>query len=508
MEKGFTFLEFHNKKQRNRQFFVPLPAIMNRLCFTRYIILFLLLATTARAEVMENVPADSLLQLSRLYYQEDRLIEALDLATLSLRQAKKESNRNVYMAGLANIAGIYGVFKDYDRADHYFKLCLQEAIALKEEDMMARCYSNLTMTSCMLGNTNQARHYLGMQNRCRMKDSVRQHFFFLSNQGKVAACEGKWRQAYYFAEQARRYAANHQMGLMYEASEVGEMAGASESLGDDSLTVALYREMLEMVMKVGDMKGASRAYDHLANVYLRLNNPIQAAIYRERSVRLNDSVFNTQDFNRVKERLSDFEEEQKAEQISLLHGRITQQLLVIGLIVVLLVAVVIMSVILIRRNRSLIAAYQVLVEKNREDIRRNKENTRTNEGEHLPEEQHRQLLEAIEKVMDADEMICNPDFDLAALCTQVDSNAKYVSWVINDHYRLNFKALLNKYRIQLASKRLADEENYGNLTIQAIAESVGYKSQTNFIQTFKSIVGMTPSTYQKIAKQEQYTLKL
>ena len=32
---------------------------------------------------------------------------------------------------------------------------------------------------------------------------------------------------------------------------------------------------------------------------------------------------------------------------------------------------------------------------------------------------------------------------------------------------------------------------------------MGYKSQTNFIQTFKGIIGMTPSTYQKIARGQE-----
>ena len=474
---------------------------MNKYDIFRYFSIIWLWACPIMAEA-GDIPADSLLALSRECYQDDRLVEALDYATRTLRQAKKEGNPVTYMTGLANIAGIYGVFKDYDRAHHYFQLCLKQALRLHDADMTARCYSNLSMTSCMLGRIDSAKHYLALQERHPMKDSVRQHFFLLSNRGKIAAAEQQWKQAFNFAKLAREYAKRQNMGMVYEASEIGQMAGSAENMDNDSLTVSLYREMLEMVIEVGDMKGASRAYEHLANVYRRLGKMQQAAYYQEQMRKLDESVFNAQDFNRAKEELSTFEEEMKAEQISLLNGRITQQLLVIGIIVVLLVAVIIMAIILVRRNRSLRAAYEVLVEKNKESIRQNKETCKGTEGEHLPTEQHQQLLMAITQVMNNDDTICNADFDLSTLCTLVDSNAKYVSWVINDHYHLNFKALLNKYRIQLASKRLADKENYGNLTIQAIAESVGYKSQTNFIQTFKSIVGMTPSTYQRLARQE------
>lgn len=449
-----------------------------------------------------QLTADSLMARSKQCYQDDQLIESLDYATQTLRQAKKEGNDSIYMAGLAHVASIYGVFKDYDKAHQYFRLCLEQAQLLKNSDMVSRCYSNLTMTSCMLEHIESAKYYLELQKRHITTDTLRHQFFYLSNQGKVAAAEGNWPQAVIFAKQAREHAVKHGLGIIYEASEVGQMADGYEHMGNDSMTVALYKEMLQMVLEIGDMKGASRAYEHLADVYRKTGNMQMAAYYQEMSVRLTDSVFNNCDFNRVKERLTGFEEEQKAEQISLLNGRINMQLLVIALIIVLLFVVIVMSIVLVRRNRSLQTAYQVLAEKNKETVRQTKEPLRQAEGEHLPPEQHQQLLAAIEGVMQRDDIICNPDFDLAALCTQVGSNAKYVSWVINDHYHLSFKALLNNYRIRLASKRLADEANYGHLTIHAIAESVGYKSQTNFIQTFKSIVGMPPSIYQKMVRHD------
>ena len=471
----------------------------------RFFLFFLLwMGGCQLAGASAKLTADSLMTRSKQCYQDDQLIEALDYATQALRQAKKEKNESIYMAGLAHVASIYGVFKDYDKAHQYFRLCLEQAKMLKDSDMISRCYSNLTMTSCMLEHIDSAKYYLELQKHNIAADTLRHQFFYLSNQGKVAAAEGDWQQAVTFAKQARDHAARHGMGIIYEASEVGQMADGYNHMGNDSMTVALYQEMLQMVLEIGDMKGASRAYENLADVYRKLGDGKMAAHYQEMSVRLNDSVFNNRDFIRVKERLTGFEEEQKAEQISLLHGRIIVQLLVIALIIVLLISVIVMSIVLIRRNRSLLTAYQVLAEKNMESVRQNRAPAaKQNEGEHLPLEQHQQLLTAIEEVMQLDDIICNPDFDLAALCTQVGSNAKYVSWVINDHYHLSFKALLNNYRVRLASKRLVDEVNYGNLTIQAIAESVGYKSQTNFIQTFKSIVGMPPSIYRKMVLQNE-----
>ena len=40
---------------------------------------------------------------------------------------------------------------------------------------------------------------------------------------------------------------------------------------------------------------------------------------------------------------------------------------------------------------------------------------------------------------------------------------------------------------------------YSNHTIQAVSESVGFKSTSNFVIAFKKVMGVTPSAYQKLA---------
>lgn len=99
--------------------------------------------------------------------------------------------------------------------------------------------------------------------------------------------------------------------------------------------------------------------------------------------------------------------------------------------------------------------------------------------------------------------ISNPDFSLNALADAVGSNTRYVSWVINDTYGKNFKTMLNEYRIKEACRRLLDTEHYGNMTIQAIYEEVGYTNNVSFIRAFKKVNGMTPSEYQRQCKLEE-----
>lgn len=465
---------------------------------------FSLQAGTAR------VDADSLMTLAMQCFGDDQLVEALNYTTEAQQQARREDNHATYLKSLDLIAKIYGVFKDYDKAHHYFLQCYERAGELGDTEMTARAVSNLTMTSCMLGDVAQARHFLSLQSKSVQKDMVRHRYFYLANQGKVAQLEGEHHQSLYFHQQARECAVSHHMGIAYEAAEVGEIASIYERLGDYTSALSHYLEMLALARDANDSKGMSRAYSHLAKAYRTSGDTARAVHYQDLSVQLDDSIFNAQLFNKAKGRLNAFEEMQKQEEISLLNNRITMQWAIIVVFAILLLAVIIMTVILRRQKTSLQEAYQVLVEKNKADIRKSMvpqspvaaapdESDETSQAPLLPAEQRQQLLDAVVAVMCQEETISDPSFDLARLCTLVGSNSKYVSWVINDTYQKPFKSLLNEYRVRLASIRLADRENYGQLTIQAIGESVGYSSQANFIAAFKRIVGMTPSAYQRFS---------
>ena len=123
-------------------------------------------------------------------------------------------------------------------------------------------------------------------------------------------------------------------------------------------------------------------------------------------------------------------------------------------------------------------------------------------GSRLSDEDKRQLLSRIQQVMDTSDEIYSPDFSLERLAMLSGSKYKYVSQVINEHYQQNFNNFLNSYRIKEACKRMSDVENYGNFTIEAISESVGFKSRSTFVSSFKRITGLTPSQYQRLASKE------
>lgn len=97
-------------------------------------------------------------------------------------------------------------------------------------------------------------------------------------------------------------------------------------------------------------------------------------------------------------------------------------------------------------------------------------------------------------------MICDSGFSLSQLAEHTGYSYKQLSQVINDKTGNNFKTMLSERRIKEACRRLIDQKQYGNYTIEHIARSVGFQSRSHFSVCFKTVVGISPSDFQRNAR--------
>ena len=156
------------------------------------------------------------------------------------------------------------------------------------------------------------------------------------------------------------------------------------------------------------------------------------------------------------------------------------------------------------RNRSLFEKNRQMLEMEREEQALRKEVMEKYSRSNLSDEQKETLVFRIQEILSNPANICQPEFTLARLAKQADSNTTYVSQVINERYGQAFSNVLSSYRIKEACRRITDEtDKFGNMTIEGIATSVGFKSRTAFINAFKREVGLTPSEYLRMALSKQ-----
>jgi len=168
-----------------------------------------------------------------------------------------------------------------------------------------------------------------------------------------------------------------------------------------------------------------------------------------------------------------------------------------------LMGVIVFSVILLLLLVLLFINYRKVQEQNRQLYAKSLEMIRADEVKReliernhtMDEDKMSDLMQRVFIVMETNEEIYSPDFSLPRLAELVGDKRNNVSEVINQRYKTNFNGLLNEYRIKEACRRFNDPDQYGNLTIEAVGQSVGFKSRSAFSTVFKQNVGLTPSDY-------------
>lgn len=151
--------------------------------------------------------------------------------------------------------------------------------------------------------------------------------------------------------------------------------------------------------------------------------------------------------------------------------------------------------VLYSRNRQLVNSNQLLLPVDEDSTG---EDSSKQKNTDLPEG----IVDSIIKIMENTEVICNKGFSMTQLCYLSGYNRTYVSRAIREKWGTNFNGLLNSYRIKEACKRMSDTKAYSNLTIEAIADSLGYASRSNFSTVFKRTTGMSAAEYIKRNKEE------
>ncbi|MCC8117931.1 MAG: AraC family transcriptional regulator [Bacteroidales bacterium] len=256
------------------------------------------------------------------------------------------------------------------------------------------------------------------------------------------------------------------------------------------------------------------SHRYLMQLYTLKKQYDSAAYHQNMYLTLSDSLMKTSVFIETTNNWNDMPHEASTQKIHGLEDTISLQKAMLWGFGMLIIMIVVVGFIIYRNQLSLRKKDREIYERNKElvDLERRHESEEkradhdqeSTNTEDVPknDEALAGLSQRIVRLMENTEEYCNPEFSLQMLAQLLNSNTKYVSQAINDYLGQNFRGLVNEYRVKKARQRLTENPTYANFTIQAIAESVGYKSAANFIAVFKKITGLTPAHYQKMAKED------
>tara|TARA_R110000787_G_scaffold32138_12_gene84968 strand:+ start:5030 stop:6712 length:1683 start_codon:yes stop_codon:yes gene_type:complete len=91
----------------------------------------------------------------------------------------------------------------------------------------------------------------------------------------------------------------------------------------------------------------------------------------------------------------------------------------------------------------------------------------------------------------------NNELNLNSLANDLETNANYLSKIINYYKGVNFSNYINELRIEYAILLLENNTTIRKYSIKGIAEEVGYKNAESFSKAFHKKTGLKPSNYIK-----------
>ena len=104
------------------------------------------------------------------------------------------------------------------------------------------------------------------------------------------------------------------------------------------------------------------------------------------------------------------------------------------------------------------------------------------------------IEEKIKYKFEFDKVYLDPNLSISQLSESLGVSNEKLSFVINKKFNVNFRDLLNSYRINLAKEKLLSLENT-HQTILSISYDSGFNSQASFYRAFKKFEGISPKNY-------------
>ncbi|MCL2098001.1 MAG: AraC family transcriptional regulator [Bacteroidales bacterium] len=495
----------------------------------------------------KQLSAQQLLDTANYYFDRNSTDTALVCYSLiintSVKDADIEQQQRIVEA-LNRTALIYYYMCDYRSAYEFLIRALLLCEKYNYIPYKPRIYTNIGIIYSRFNKYNMAKPYLlKALSLCSDSTSIAA---ILNNLGGIELKSGKLDSALYFLNKSLQISKRHNdtylhniqntIGWLYQEIKHYDSAyyyfRLSLNEAKKNNKVEVEAENLSSLAKLffeTNKTDSALLYIDLSNIIAERNNFLSilaenyltlskiedakghnknAFEYFKTYANLRDSVFNIRNFGEINQlqRLYEVSKtnqeieqlvmEQQIKERTIIYQRTIQ---FITLIVLLLVIFILLAMFF--QKRKLNTAYKVLFEKNLKIIDLQEKSSEKYKKSALTHDLQGALLDKILILMQDTSIICDTKFSIDKLAELAQSNQKYVSQVINDTFKKNFRSFLNGYRIREA-QQLFSAPDATKYTIEAVAFRVGFKSQSAFRDAFKEVTGVSPNFYLK-SMQEQ-----
>lgn len=457
------------------------------------------------------------------------LAKAQDLAV-------KEDASTILPVVYDNLAKIYDDFGDINRSMSMYRDAYTLSEGRTDRITVNKIFNDLASTAVFNGRLDSIRPQIESQLSLPVDSSVLSPYSSKLAEGLDAMLGRRYREAAGILTDADSLVRSDIDQPHYLVAHYLITAHAFMLAGNHDKAVRILGKAEKTVAESGIIYMLPKIYASLEQCYRSRGDAVRADYFRLRKLETRDSLYDAGSFSKIKDLESAHEIDKLNKGIEEAAIRHAHRLTLIWILVSGLIIIIALLAFLAIKNHSLNARNKTLVLKNEEANERQRidrllrldyekkierlkslipepakerpqgektDATASRDRQAVPmtREEMVETIRRIKNVTEESPEIYFPDFSLNRLAEITDCKSAYLSYVINTELKKNFNTLIAEARIRKACELLLDEDTAHTLTLDAIAERVGYKSRSHFSAVFKKITGISPSRYAAIARE-------
>lgn len=485
------------------------------------VILMLLLIPFRASASQAEKEVDSLIARGRTLTGKTSYAAALECYLQALDAAKEARLDNKLPSVYLHIGNIFSHINDLATARTYYLRALPLTSAKTSDETHLALINNLFYVSYLQEQPDSAAEYLKRMESLK-PTTPRSRYDLMFNRGLLLRMRGKQDSALFYYHKAALMSRHDKSNGLNTAAANSAIADLYFETGrmDSAMKYYKQNELIARNFRHADLLVESLR--SIADVYERLGDTEKALKCKAEYLALSDSILSRDEISKIKNAQSNYEMEGNAHTIRNLNLTNSMQRYWILALTAFIFLILAAAIAIWIQKKKLSRAYADLYQHNnaelsaeikyREQIASLEEKLASargqkNETDAEPErkllqnkQQRAEIMRRILHEFENSDDYCRSEYSIEMLASAIGSNARYVSEAINEERGVNFRALLNEYRIKRSMQMLDDHERYGNLTIKAISEAVGYKSQSTFISVFVKQTGLKPSLYHNLSQ--------
>lgn len=397
---------------------------------------------------------------------------------------------------LKQIGTIYAFHDDEHRALDYYRRSLEYAEKCMDTAAQGLILPNLVLMNRSIGNRAQEEYYMELFSKlpASANKNIGYYRLYIPFVSHIEA--GDDDEARRLSHELSQYISLHGMRDGSEAVLYNHWGMRFAQKNEYDSAVNCYRKALVILEREPLPSTRQAVYTNMCALFKHYGMSDSLARYREKMVESSFSNFNLRDFSLTKEELENYEKELESMEKEKLRLRSWYIVGVAVAVIALLASFIIYA--LLRKKNETAAPAGTDAEPESPDDDGGKTPDRLTLADSLRDRLSGELLALLEE----EDLVFNPDLNINILALRLNTNTKYVTEVIHGLGGQNFRSFINEHRVREACRRLSDKDNYGNLTIAAIAAEVGFNSHNSFISAFRKVAGMTPAQYRALSPEE------